>query len=609
MRRVFLLGVFLLVLVSACAQNQLEPRDMTNNGSLDGTVVIINDNYERPLINHTADPEEYDYPVGEEDEVIPPSTDGSVFLNTETAGTVLRIPLYTALGAEYPILAYEDVPFLRPAPIRTGDDRIRGYRQFLRFDFEENSTGNISFVVDESRDPEYIGTALFFSEARPVFEYALSLQDRAFYDPAIIGSQIVVLGNTYQIMEATNFTLLLNGIDTPQYARFTNGSELETNHQRVSNSEVMYDGLGLTYRFFADDIDDDGVLLREGDSLAFRLGNNMPALLGFDIRYDGLEPLDDAAFFDFSLKARDDKIVLSWRDALGEQSLSVLGLDEDGKLMHGDSEHQLHLIECANNRDGCVHEDDSFVLFGRLPDEQGVPGALVSRILRLTTIDTNENKLIFRDQDGGRVSVDWDATSQYQEAVLPFLDREYHFWVVNETFVVANTSHHNSSEVSRPIGVAIDLDGDGGVRGEPMDLYFDGGVRVSFDGLLSSRLSADARYVLNITFETSPHNHKQVRQDDGLLNKELLRVQAAWDGDRFFISVPMLNTSADDTFVWPQELFADPDEDFAMGVSPWGSVFITEYLDSFDDPQVTDELVLTMPFVQRFGLISLLKQE
>ena len=34
----------------------------------------------------------------------------------------------------------------------------------------ENSTGNISLVVDENRDPKYIGTALFFSEEHPETE-------------------------------------------------------------------------------------------------------------------------------------------------------------------------------------------------------------------------------------------------------------------------------------------------------------------------------------------------------------------------------------------------------------------------------------------------------
>ncbi|MBR9702761.1 hypothetical protein GOV10_01880 [Candidatus Woesearchaeota archaeon] len=604
MKQLVLLGLLLLVLVSACAQNQLEP---INNS--DNIPVFIDDEYERPVINRTADPEEYDYPPGPEDEVIPPKTDGSVFLGTETGGTVLRIPLYTALGTNHPILGYEEVPFLRPAPIRTGDARIRSYRQFLRFDFDENSTGNVSFFVDESRDPEYVGTALFFAENQPIFEYTLLLNDRAFFDPTIVGSQLVLLGDTYKIMEATNFTVLFNGIDVPQYMRFSDGKKLETNHQRVSESEVTYDGLGLTYRLFAHDIDDDGILLREGESLAERYGNKMLALLGFDIRYDGLEPLDPDAFVDFTLKARDNRIDLKWVDALGEQRLSVLGISEEDVLIHGDGEHKLHFVECNNNRDACVREEDSFVLFGRLPDAQGVPGGLVSRVLRLTTIDTDEGKLIFRDKDGVRLSVDWDRSSQYQEAILPFLDREYHFWVINETFVVANTTTHNSSEINIPVGVAIDLDGDGSVLGDEVALYFDGGVRVSFDGLLTSQHSADTAYALNITFETGPHNRDQNSLDDGLLNKELLRVQAVWDGDQFFVEVPELDVSVDDAFLWQQELFADPDEEFATGVSTWGSVFMTDYIDSLDDPQLTDELRITMPLEQRFGLVSLLKQE
>lgn len=584
MKQFLILALLLLV---ACQANQLRDSNET------GPVVVIDDTPARPEFNRTDLPPE---PEPEEEIIKPIPPNQSVFLVRHEHSAQFRVPLGYAFGDAYPILTKEDLALLRPAPIQTGDNRFRGYRQLLTFGFE-NATGNVTYIVDEEREPEYVGSALYFREDLPYMAYTFALNDRPFYDPAVVGSDLVILGSEYQVMEATNFTLFLAGKNVEQYLRITNGSRLETNRKTISDSLVYYDGFGFTIELRAPDLDEDGFYLRAGETLSSRLAEvfDAEALIGahLDVRYEGLE---EAPQVPLLFKVRDDIITLEWDDV----RVPLLGIS-DGELLHG-RDHMLHFKECDNSSHACVQLEDTIMLVG-----QTSPNEFLTRTLRLSSIDEDERKIIFRDtQTSERVSVDYGGGSRYEppHAILPFLDNEYLLYVPNATIP---NPQNMSNNISVPLGLSVDLNGNRRVAGDIVPIIIGNGVRVIVDGFVENRSTNN--HTMNITIETAPFDYTQQRYTDGTINKEMLLVQAVYENDKLLVRVPQDPSARrgyqNHDLLWDQRLHIDPEEEYSIGMSPWGSEVVLELDEEERAQQSTEDLQVTVPFVQRFALVSI----
>lgn len=565
MKPLFLLLAVFLVVLTACNTSQIVDTSERDYGLGEG----LNDSG-RPIFNRTELPEEEDdrEPVNASEN---PQNNQSVFITTNEQMVTFRVPIGWSLGKIHPIITKDEVPLLRPAAIQTGDNRFRGYRQNIIL---SNMTGNVTFVVDDDRNPEYIGTVLKYDEEEKFLAYELLLDSKPFFDPTVIGSDILLLGREYKVMEATDFTLLLNGINIEQYARVSEGDRFETNDKLISDSEVVYNGFAFRYWLKAPDVDDDSMQLRPLETLRERLAEDYQseALFGvFDMRYEGIESfVGNTVLFDVS----DDDIEMEVNGA----SIPVLARDEEGILQHG-FERTVHFVECEDRRDGCIKGDDAFVLQGMQE------GKLVTRLLRVAGIDEDERQIIFRDVESTeRVSVDY--LGRQAEATLPFLNRNYRIYAINSTQELENGSLVNVTD-----SLAIDLDGDGRVSGKNVPLLFEN-LEMTIEEIPENTTQGE----FNITIESGYKSSAQRRDNNGLINKEEIIVQVVYDGE-FFVRMPTRET------LWNQELMVDSEDDYAHGLSPWGTRAWLEYTGV--EQETTDELLLEIPYEQRFARVSM----
>ncbi len=554
-----------LILLTACNDSQIidtVQRDF-----------IVEENDNRPVFNRTELPEPED-----NREIVNssenPQNNQSVFITASEQSTSFKVPIGWSLGKNYPLITLNELPLLRPAAIQTGDNRFRGYRQHIIF---SNKTGNVTFVVDEDRDPEYIGTVLKYDEDERFFAYELLMDGRPFFDPVLLGSDVLLLGREYRIMEATDITLLLNGVDIEQFFRIEDKKRFQTNDKIIS-SEVDYNGLAFRYWLSAPDINDDSMNLRPQETLRERLAEDFQedAFLGvFDLRYEGIDSfVGNTIVFD----ADDDDIVLSVNDL----TIPLLVKDEQGLLRYG-NDRKVHFQECEDRRDACIRDDDSFVI------QAMVDGKLVTRMLRVAGIDEEERKIIFRDvETTERVSVDW--VGRDMRAILPFLDREYLVHAINSTQELENGSFVNVTD-----GLAIDLDGDRRISGEIVPLLFEN-LEITIDELPENI----SQGTINITLESGYKNTNQRRDYLGALNKEELIVQVGYDNG-FFVRLPLRDS------LWNQKLQVDSEDEYAHGLSLWGTRVWLDY--TGDEQETTDDLLLEIPYEQRYATVTMGKLE
>ena len=549
----------------------------------------------RPEIPRTNDPGWQETPPEPIPVMPPPPTNRSVFLVKRESATIFRIPLSGSLGAAYPLLTKEELPSLKPAPLQTGDGHFRSYAQFLRFSFGENTTGNVTFIDDSRR--EYFGTALLFREDLPLLEYALDLQGRLFFDPRILGAKIRLLGNDFQVQEATNVTLALNGLDVSQYLFLHDNRSLESNKQTFTNTIVNYDGAGFSYRLDARALDRGGLFLREGETLRQRLRERHlePSLIGqqFDIHYDGPEPLP-LATPRITFAGFEDRVALTWSAAGIETTIPLAGIGEDSIFSFGDGDVTFHARECASSAHGCIHEDDLVLFEGRVPDKKGLPGAPATIILRVSGIDDEGRTVLFKTLAGERIVVDLRRTATGAVGSLALFDREYAVFVSNTTTNVSGTL------VSVPTNLSIDQDGVGGVNGRFLDLLVTDTLRIVLSDI--TYLDATRTWgVMNVTVETAPFAYVQHRASDGIMDKELLRFQiVAEDG----VVRTVIPKSAPGV-VGSQEMLETPDERGAFRLSPWGSEIGLRYDRDDSVSSTTDDVVVLVPLEQRFAAITI----
>ena len=432
-----ILVAVLLFLVACSPGSQLEPLDATKERAGSEQEVA----QARPDIPRTYDGEGIPQETTEETQsnrsfltpIVP--SQGISPTSPVAKGTAvhLNIPLGFSFSEVYPGVGREILPLLRPQAVRGILGNTQSYEQYFTFD-----GGNVTFVRDESREDDYLGTVLEFDAGHNYMNYTFVMKGRPFYDHTIIGSDVVLLGGTYKILEATNFTVQLAGVDVEQYLDIENGSRLKTNKKTIADTYIHYNGFAFTIEFHAPDIDGDTFWLYEGQTLRerFEEDRELEALLGstFNLRYDGLEELDVripqlALTFD----VHDEYVDLEWGEADTRVRLPLLGLNSSGDVWMG-NEKKTHYNECASINDGCIAIGDVVVVSGVIIAENG-ERIQTTRLLELGGIDAEEEKIVFRDvATRARVSVDYEGTFNGRQSTrLPLFTSKYPIYVFNTT--------------------------------------------------------------------------------------------------------------------------------------------------------------------------------
>lgn len=288
--------------------------------------------------------------------------DSSIFIRSPAggkAGIVVGDPVHPflygeKLGELLPLLTRRQLPLLAMEQPRLDAVTIRA-EPFIRFDFDEETSGELRFVRDP--DTEQVSSELFFEEGKPIIEYAYLLHDAAF--PVLEGTRIDFFGHWYEIEEAYNRSVRLRGLDGAPTVILSNGSRLSVDGKSYGDTEVTVDPWHVTIRYLAPDIDEGGIRLLPGEGLRSKLRD--PAMLlnpVFDIVYDGREESQGAAF---GLKVHGDEVRLDATRRDGEGFSMDLIAAEGGNLTWGDTNHPLHVTRCARPS-WCIALGERFLL-------------------------------------------------------------------------------------------------------------------------------------------------------------------------------------------------------------------------------------------------------
>jgi len=431
--------LFSLLLVG-CQRNQLV--DGTN-----GTIVAPPQPPVRPDIPRTEPPIDQPIQTNENPDgpIIRKFLNSTIITRSAPTGIVAGdathpFLLGSKLGDLLPLLTRNQLSILAgPQPSLEG--RPLRAEQYVRFDFEDETSGELRYLRDEETDR--LRGELFFAEGKPVFEYAYLLHDGAF--PPMIGERIAMFGHTYLLKEASNTSLALYGQDVEQYLHLSNGSPLSVNGKSYPDTKVTVDPWHVTITYYGrdDTTGEPGIHLLRGqhlrDKLAAPLLNN-----GFDIVYDGFEQNPNDTM---TLLASDNGVTLSYYDGLGVP-VSFRLFTKNGTL--GQERSALHLEECASGS-FCVKNGEQFA----------TRSAAMSRIFVFESVSTLGDALQLRDlatnEEHLLKLVDTKTKKNGLSVMEATLDFDRQLYRISVLF---NESPRDSSLL------AADQDGDGRIDGD-----------------------------------------------------------------------------------------------------------------------------------------------
>jgi hypothetical protein len=367
----------LLLLVSCSKQIPLEPGSPSKISPSDS---------ERPVIpRSTVIPEVED--AGEQPQG---GESRPVFLVDDMPRTDLDVPVGSTIGQYHPLIARAQFPLLRHSPIRVDRNLLIGYEESFGFNFGPDSTGRVIFGTDEVTHS--IGTFLRFESRKPIFEYKVRLDRGSFYD--IQGREIALLGHTYIIAEANNFSVTLYGKDVANNLVFTDGEVLYVNSSGRTDTLAHVRGNAIAFELFANGRDRGDILLSPGESLGDNIGHLRLASALFDIRYKGA-PLQNATQIGLRRGTYGYALIIPLRTGVAEFSI----IEQDGgKLVLGRSTDRLHLTPCTNY---CIAPEDNILLTS--PDGK-------TYLLRYGGASENPKLLNFYDPAGNQYQYEFVGT-------------------------------------------------------------------------------------------------------------------------------------------------------------------------------------------------------
>jgi len=364
---------------------------------------------------------------------------------------------------------YEFPEMLKSRNVLGGIDPVGGhYEQFLRL-----LGGRILFTSDEY---DNVGTYLFYEDGEDIFEYEFSFLDGTFID--FIEGEIMILGNTYTIEDATKKDVVLINTETGDLL-VIGGGPVKLNGEVLAKTDSKMLGTSLFIVAKANsEILGDNIYITPGKSLQQYLGE--PVLLTnlFDITYIGDEEVP-SSIYDFHGKENEIEMRIAG-PFRGEIVLPLARPTNDGFRL-GDDEGTLHSTEAANETDRIVKQGDYFVLtspdytsnylYNRYQNEE--TGSL-SILFQYKKINTKEYNIEIVSKEGfaleayyvgqpSNASNTSNLTSEpgVASGFIPFAGESFKFTIGSE---------------SEGYPLAIDLNGDGLISGKTVSFVVDDGI-------------------------------------------------------------------------------------------------------------------------------------
>ena len=216
----------------------------------------------------------------------------------------------------------------------------------------------------------------------------------------------------------------------------------------------------------------------EGEKLSEKL-NNPESLLGnWDIRFEGLETVQETPVIIDSVGTTEYKLDFTNIDG---KSFSVPFITDSPSFKLGDSNQDLIIVEGSSSTQFNIDKDDYFIL------STGVTKTDHTYVLKYDDISTSTQTLFFTDLSGGSQSIQYTINNT-DSGVLG--DATLSVGSISSKVVIQNSSTNS---------INIDQNGDGSFGASAVDIITQGGAIID----LGTTNSISSKYSLSVTTDAS----------------------------------------------------------------------------------------------------------
>ncbi len=414
--------------------------------------------------------------------------------------------------------------------------RAAFYEQFIRLE-----SGRVVFGYDE--ESETISTYLLYEEEEPILNYIFELSGGIF--KFFEGESIHFLGHDYYIEAVGSDYIRLTGVTTPDTLLLRNASSTRINTETISsaqlNTTLEEDYLRIILKAQED------IKILAGSTLRQNLDRPEALLTNrLDIAYQGLT---QAPLFNILFDKKSDCYKLSFTTNKNlTYKIPLLGFEP---FRLGDDEHKLVLQEGDGTDNYVIGEKDYFVI----NNNRELNG--LSTVLRLISINANDNILLFEDPALEKFAVYFEGTPGVNASAELIVDN-----VLHQVFV----GEH---------GISADLDGDGDINNDKVSIITAGNGIIRFNELAKDYAEfllvtpGEMREGAGSELETS-----LILRDEGIsINRNDLK------------------------------MFRHEGSENMVGMTDYGALFILgDMIDS--EEQSGEDLLIRYPLIQRFAYVQ-----
>jgi hypothetical protein len=356
--------------------------------------------------------------------------------------------------------------------------------------------------------------------------------------------KISFLGHDYFIVQVTNQTILLEGIDNKDSILLRNGHAAIVNGEEVSD-EVLNVTFGYEYIKVIVQSPDDFTLL-PGERLTDNIKRRLLLTNRLDLKYNGMTEVPGT---NTQIRKSTDNYKLNFQNNIDKNY--TIPLARTNPFILGNEDYRFHFQEANNNLDFIIGKDDYFII----SNNKEIGG--ITTLLRLRDVDYEDELIAFEDPSSEKFYVKFDGTpgkNAYADLLV---------YGVNHKVYVGTEER-----------VSIDMNGDGAINKANLPLILKG------NSIMRMNLENNS---LKIQFITPGSMREDKRTD--LATTIILK-------EEILIPESSLNLEEDDA------------RDQLAGMTDYGTIFIIKK-DIDEDDQSGRELTINQPITQRFAEVIL----
>jgi len=410
--------------------------------------------------------------------------------------------------------------------------RVALYEQLLTL-----RSGKVVFGYDE--ESEKATTYLEFKEGDVIFDYLLRLSGGIF--KFFEGESIDFLGHKYVIVEATNSSLKLEGLSTPDSILFRNQHGALIN-EKSKSMERLNITLGKDYlRVII--LADEPLKVLPGQKLTDVIWDRESLMTNrLDLEYVGLT---DSPVIETSIERRSEKYKLEFVNNINiSYSLDLAWLPS---FKIGGEDYGLVYKEGSGSTDYNIEKDDYLII----NNNRELGG--ITNIIRLGRINYEEELVAFED---------------------PALEKFYVYFRgtpgtnASGELIIYNVKHNFFVGPNNTL--SIDLNGDGSINGGKASIITAG------NGIL--KINNEVNNYINMSFVTP----KQLVENG---KKDIIT--------NFLVKDYGIEINE-------ESLVMQEDSDRLLGLNEYGTIFVLKS-DADSDTQSGEDLIIINPVYQRFA--------